>query len=121
MAAILEVHDLKKYFETPGGTLHAVDGISFAVEKRHTLGIVGESGCGKSTVGRVVLHLLDPTSGQILYNGEDISQISAKKRYELCSEIQMIFQDPMSSIDPRMTVFQTIAEPLPLSLPQFSS
>lgn len=112
MAAILEVHDLKKYFETPGGTLHAVDGISFAVEKRHTLGIVGESGCGKSTVGRVVLHLLDPTSGQILYNGEDISQISAKKRYELCSEIQMIFQDPMSSIDPRMTVFQTIAEPL---------
>lgn len=112
MEPILEVRNLKKYFDTPAGKLHAVDDISFAIERKKTLGIVGESGCGKSTVGRLILHLLNHTSGKIFYDGEDISDISAKKRYELCSEMQMIFQDPMSSIDPRMTVFQTIAEPL---------
>ncbi|MBS6645261.1 MAG: ABC transporter ATP-binding protein [Clostridiaceae bacterium] len=112
MDTILEVKHLKKYFDTPGGRLHAVDDISFAIGRKRTLGIVGESGCGKSTVGRVILHLLDHTSGKIYYNGQDISELSSKRRYELCSEMQMIFQDPMSSIDPRMTVFQTIAEPL---------
>ena len=112
MDTILEVKNLKKYFDTPGGRLHAVDDISFSIGRKRTLGIVGESGCGKSTVGRVILHLLDHTDGKIFYNGQDISDITSKRRYELCSEMQMIFQDPMSSIDPRMTVFQTIAEPL---------
>ena len=112
MDTILEVKNLKKYFDTPGGRLHAVDDISFSIGRKRTLGIVGESGCGKSTVGRVILHLLDHTDGKIFYNGQDISDITSKKRYVLCSEMQMIFQDPMSSIDPRMTVFQTIAEPL---------
>ncbi|MCI8887842.1 MAG: ATP-binding cassette domain-containing protein [Hungatella sp.] len=112
MEPVLEVRNLKKYFDTPGGRLHAVDDVSFSVKKKQTLGIVGESGCGKSTVGRLVLHLLDHTGGEIFYNGENISKISSKRRYELCSQMQMIFQDPMSSLDPRMTVFQTIAEPL---------
>lgn len=110
--ALIQVEHLKKYFETPRGLLHAVDDVSFSIDAQKTLGVVGESGCGKSTLGRLLLHLLDNTGGKIVFDGEDISNISETRRRELCPNMQMIFQDPFSSIDPRKTVFQTIAEPL---------
>ena len=110
--ALIEVEHLKKYFETPRGLLHAVDDVSFAIEKRETLGVVGESGCGKSTLGRLLLHLLENSGGRIAFDGEDISNIKENRRRELCKQMQMIFQDPFSSIDPRKTVRQTIEEPL---------
>ncbi|MCD8009828.1 MAG: ATP-binding cassette domain-containing protein [Lachnospiraceae bacterium] len=112
MGALLEVRNLKKYFKVNAGTLHAVDGVSFQIEERKTLGVVGESGCGKSTLGRVILHLLDSTDGQIFYRGEDITKVDRKKLSELRQEMQIIFQDPFSSLNPRMTVYQTIAEPM---------
>ncbi len=112
MSAILEVNHLKKYFKVNAGLLHAVDGVSFKIEEGQTLGVVGESGCGKSTLGRVVLHLLDNTGGQILYRGEDITNVSRPQLSALRREMQIIFQDPFSSLNPRMTVYQTIAEPM---------
>lgn len=112
MAALLEVKGLKKYFGTPKGMLHAVDDINFSLEQGKTLGIVGESGCGKSTLGRVILHLLDPTDGTILFEGKDISHPGKRELKELRQEMQMIFQDPYSSINPRMTVSEIIGEPL---------
>ncbi|HWP68998.1 MAG TPA: oligopeptide/dipeptide ABC transporter ATP-binding protein, partial [Rectinemataceae bacterium] len=112
MSALIEVNDLKKYFKTPRGNLHAVDGVSFSIAKGETLGVVGESGCGKSTLGRITIHLLEATSGRIAFEGEDISQLNraALKRYR--QNMQMIFQDPFSSLDPRMSVSNIIAEPL---------
>ncbi len=115
MSAILEVKDLKKYFKVNAGTLHAVDGVSFSINAGETLGVVGESGCGKSTLGRVVLHLLDNTGGQIIYKGEDITNVSREKLSELRREMQIIFQDPFSSLNPRMTVHQIIAEPMQIA------
>lgn len=115
MSTILEVKNLKKYFNVNAGTLHAVDGVSFKIEEKQTLGVVGESGCGKSTLGRVILHLLDSTDGQILYNGEDITNVSREKLSQLRHEMQIIFQDPFSSLNPRMTVYQTIAEPMSIA------
>lgn len=112
MSAFLEVKNLKKYFPTPRGLLHAVDNVSFEIEKGHTLGVVGESGCGKSTLGRTILHLTEPTDGQIVYKGEDISKPSKVELKMLRREMQMIFQDPYSSLDPRMTVQDLIGEPL---------
>ena len=112
MAPILEVKGLKKYFKTGSGMLHAVDDVSFAIEKGTTLGIVGESGCGKSTLGRVILHLLEPTDGQIFFEGRDITRVSKKELHELRKDMQIIFQDPYSSINPRMTVKEIIEEPL---------
>jgi len=112
MSTLLEVKDLKKYFHTPHGFLHAVDGVNFTVEKGKTLGVVGESGCGKSTLGRVVLHLLDNSGGQIYFEGEDITNVKKNKLRKLRQDMQIIFQDPFSSLNPRMTVSQTIAEPL---------
>ena len=109
---MLSVQDLKKYFNTPTGVLHAVDGVSFDIPKGTTLGVVGESGCGKSTLGRTVLHLHKMTSGKIMFNGKDISNINKQEFHELRKEMQIIFQDPFSSIDPRMSVKQLIAEPL---------
>lgn len=109
---ILEVRNLKKYFKTPRGVLHAVDDISLTIEKGKTLGIVGESGCGKSTTGRVVLRLLEPTSGQILFNGTDIAKLRKSQLHKMRKEMQMIFQDPFSSLDPRKTVNQIISEPI---------
>ncbi len=109
---ILEVKNLKKYFPTPKGDLHAVDGVSFALEQGKTLGIVGESGCGKSTTGRAVLKLLEPTDGQIIFNGEDITKYSRAKMRRFRSDMQIIFQDPFSSLDPRQTVMQLISEPI---------
>ena len=109
---ILSVRDLKKYFSTKNGELHAVDGVSFDIPRGTTLGVVGESGCGKSTLGRVILHLLQRTSGTICFDGEDISDVSPKRLHELRREMQIIFQDPFSSIDPRKTVSEIIGEPL---------
>jgi len=109
---ILEVQDLTKYFDTPKGKLHAVDGVSFKLRKGTTLGIVGESGCGKSTTGRAVLKLIEPTSGRIFFNGEDITDYNARKMRKFRTEMQIIFQDPFSSLDPRQSVMQLISEPI---------
>ena len=111
MSEILRVH-LKKYFKTPAGMLHAVDDVSFAIEKGKTLGVVGESGCGKSTLGRTILHLLDSTDGKIFFNGEDITNVSKAQLKELRRNMQIIFQDPFSSLNPRMCVSEIIQEPL---------
>lgn len=112
MSELLEVSGLKKYFKTRSGMLHAVDDVSFTLSAGKTLGIVGESGCGKSTLGRVILHLLEPTDGHVIFDGEDITNPSAKRLKELRTSMQMIFQDPYSSINPRMTVSEIIREPM---------
>lgn len=112
MSILLEVENLKKYFNTPKGTLHAVDGVSFKLEKGKTLGVVGESGCGKSTLGRTIIHLLESTDGKILFEGKDVTHPSKSQLKSLRREMQMIFQDPFSSLNPRMTVERIIAEPL---------
>ena len=109
---ILEVRNLKKYFQTPRGSLQAVDDVTFSIKKGETLGVVGESGCGKSTLGRTVLRLHEPPAGIIFFHNEDITKYDAKRMKNLRSKMQMIFQDPYSSLNPRMTVSQTIAEPL---------
>lgn len=111
---LLEVKELKKYFQTPKGLLHAVDNVSFSIFKGKTLGVVGESGCGKSTTGRTILRLIEPTSGKVLFDGEDISKLTTEQMREKRKEMQIIFQDPFSSLNPRMTVSQTIEEPLRL-------
>ena len=112
MNAILEVRNLKKNFDIPGGTLHAVDQISFTLAKGKTLGVVGESGCGKSTLGRILVGLLDATDGQIIFQGRDITRVKKAQRKALRREMQMIFQDPLSSLDPRLCTMELIAEPL---------
>lgn len=112
MAEILRVEDLTKYFATKKGTLHAVDGVSFRVEESKTLGIVGESGCGKSTLGRVILHLHERTGGRIIFQGQDISNVTAAQLKELRKDMQIIFQDPYASLNPRMSIGDIIAEPL---------
>ena len=110
MDTLIETRHLKKYFSSPKGTLHAVDDVNISIEAGRTIGIVGESGCGKSTLGRVLLHLLDSTSGQILYRGEDITHVSGARLSELRGKMQIIFQDPYSSVDPRMYIEQLIGE-----------
>ncbi len=109
---ILQVRDLKKYFKTNKGTVHAVDGVSFEIERGKTLGIVGESGCGKSTTGRAILRLIEPTSGQVIFDGVDVTKADNRTIRELRKQMQIVFQDPFSSINPRMTVSQLIAEPI---------
>ena len=115
MAPLVEIKGLKKYFNTPGGFLHAVDDVSMKFEEGTTMGVVGESGCGKSTLGRTIIHLQEPTDGQIFYAGEDITKVSKKKLGLLRQDMQIIFQDPFSSLNPRYTVEDTIKEPLRLS------
>jgi len=112
MAEILRVEDLTKYFATKKGTLHAVDGVTFGLREGQTLGIVGESGCGKSTLGRVILHLHQRTGGRIIFQGKDISDVTKAQLKELRKDMQIIFQDPYASLNPRMTVSQAIAAPL---------
>ena len=111
----IEAVNLKKYFNTPRGLLHAVDDVSFKIEKGTTMGVVGESGCGKSTLGRTMIHLLESTEGKILFNGEDVTKVNKKKLIELREQMQIIFQDPFSSLNPRMTVSETVREPLALA------
>jgi oligopeptide/dipeptide ABC transporter ATP-binding protein len=113
-APILEVKNLKKYFTTRHGLLHAVDDVSFSIKKGKTLGVVGESGCGKSTMGRAILRLLEPTAGEIIFNGIDIRKLNRNEMRKMRTEMQIIFQDPYSSLDPRRTVAQAITEPLDL-------
>ena len=110
MSALIETKDLKKYFKVSNGYLHAVDGVNIAIDEGKTLGVVGESGCGKSTLGRAVLRLHEPTSGEIYYKGENIMAYDKAKMRELRREMQIIFQDPFSSLNPRMCVHDAIAE-----------
>lgn len=112
MDNLLEVRNLKKYFKTPDGMLHAVDDVSFSIDKGKTLGVVGESGCGKSTLGRTVLGLLDATDGQVIFEDRDITHLNRRDRKEYRKNMQMIFQDPFSSLNPRLCVSELIAEPL---------
>ena len=109
---ILEVKNLKKYFKTSKGMLHAVDNVSFSIERGKTLGVVGESGCGKSTTGRSILRLIEPTSGQVLFEGKDIAKMKAREMQKMRRDMQIIFQDPFSSLDPRKSIAQIIAEPI---------
>lgn len=115
MEPCIEVKHLKKYFPVKNGMLHAVDNVSFRIPKGKTMGVVGESGCGKSTLGRTMIHLQDSTDGQILYYGKDVTKVKGKELKELREHMQIIFQDPYSSLNPRYTVEQTIQEPLKLS------
>ena len=110
---LVRVRDLKKIFSVPAGELHAVDGVDFSIARGSTIGIVGESGCGKSTMGRLLAMLLEATSGEILFDGQNIAKkMSKAEAMAYKKRIQMIFQDPFSSLNPRMTTFETIIEPL---------
>ena len=116
---LLEVKHLKKYFDVetnffgkPTAVLKAVDDVSFKIYKGEALGLVGESGCGKSTIGKMLVDLYKPTAGEILYDGKDISKLSTKERRKYCKDIQLIFQDPYASLNPRMTVGDIIGEPI---------
>lgn len=111
---ILQVSHLKKYYKTPKGMLHAVDDVSFEIQAGKTLGVVGESGCGKSTTGRAILRLIEPTSGEVRFEGKDITKLNKQELREMRKRMQIIFQDPYSSLDARMTISDIIAEPLKL-------
>jgi len=115
MEPLLKTVGLKRYFKVKEGDLHAVDDINLEIYKRRNLGIVGESGCGKSTLGRLVLRLLEPTSGQVIFEGEDILAYDKKRMKNMRRKMQMIFQDPYASLNPRMSVFELIAEPLQMN------
>jgi len=119
MSPLLEVEGLSKYFAIDAGMfsrrgrrLRAVDDVSFSVEERETLGLVGESGCGKSTLGRCLLRLIEPTHGQVRFAGRSVTELDRRQLRELRRELQVVFQDPYSSLNPRMSVFEAIAEPL---------
>ena len=109
---LLEVKNLKKFFDTPAGKIHSVDDVSFNIKKGETLGLVGESGCGKTTTGRTIIKLYEPDSGKIIFDGQDITNLNAKKMLPFRKKIQMIFQDPYASLNPRMTAGDIIREPM---------
>ena len=123
MSELLKVTNLCKYFSLQKGFIdnlltkkkqfvHAVDGVSFSIKKGQVLGLVGESGCGKTTTGRLILRLLEPTSGEIIYDGQDLSSYSPQKMDEMRADMQIIFQDPFASLSPRMTIGAAINHPL---------
>ncbi len=112
MTPLIEVKHLKKYFKVPSGMNHAVDDVSFTIEKGRTLGVVGESGCGKSTLGRTIIRLQEPTEGQILLNGKDITHVKGRELRAAREKMQIVFQDPYSSLNPRLRVESVIKEPL---------
>lgn len=109
---LIEAKHVKKYFKTPAGLLHAVDDVSFQIQPGETLGVVGESGCGKSTMGRTILRLLEATEGEVLYNGENIFKYSKRDMKKIHLNMQMIFQDPFTSLNPRLSISSIIAEPI---------
>ena len=113
--ALIEVQHLKKYFDVPNGTLHAVDDVSFKIEKGTTMGVVGESGCGKSTLGTTLIHLQESTGGKILFEGRDVTHLDKKELRTYREDVQIIFQDPYSSLNPRYNIARTIMEPLEIS------
>lgn len=112
MQPLIQTKNLSKYFKTPYGDLHAVDNVDITINKGKTLGVVGESGCGKSTLGRTVLRLLEATDGEIIYDGENILHYDKRKMRDMRKKMQIIFQDPYASLNPRMTVSEIIAEPI---------
>ena len=112
MADLIKISNLTKYFDTPRGLLHAVDHVSFNISQGKTLGVVGESGCGKSTLGRTILRLIEPTGGQIEFEGKDITSYNKHELLDFRKKAQIIFQDPYASLNPRLSVSEIIAEPL---------
>ena len=112
---VIEVQHLKKYFSTPRGSLHAVDDVTFTIEKGKTLGVVGESGCGKSTLGRTIIHLHESTDGKVFLDGKDVTKLAGKDLKAAREKMQIVFQDPYSSLDPRKTIDSTVREPLIVS------
>ncbi|MGL5435669.1 MAG: ABC transporter ATP-binding protein [Lachnospiraceae bacterium] len=113
--ALLEIEHLKKYFSTSRGSVHAVDDVSFSINKGETMGLVGESGCGKSTLGRTIIHLQESTDGTIRFEGNDVTHLKKDGLKRLREDMQIIFQDPYSSLNPRLTIRDTVIEPLKLS------
>ncbi|MCR4712333.1 MAG: dipeptide/oligopeptide/nickel ABC transporter ATP-binding protein, partial [Clostridia bacterium] len=109
---LIETRNLKKFYRTSAGMLHAVDGVNLAIEKGKTLGVVGESGCGKSTLGRTLLRLESATGGEVFFNGQNILKMKPAEFSKVREKMQMIFQDPYSSLNPRMTIERLISEPL---------
>jgi peptide/nickel transport system ATP-binding protein len=112
---LIETKGLKKYFNSPGGSLHAVDNVDLKISSGETLGVVGESGCGKSTLGRTILRLVDATAGEVLYNGQNILNFSQQQMRDVRMNMQMIFQDPFTSLNPRLSVGEIIADPIEVS------
>lgn len=119
MSAILEVRNLKKHypirkglFSKQVGAVKAVDGVTLSVERGETLAVVGESGCGKSTTGRAILRLIEPTDGEVFFEGKDVRKLPPEELRRFRTDMQMVFQDPYASLDPRWTVQRTLEEPL---------
>jgi len=115
MGDLIRVEHLKTYFDVPAGTVHAVDDVTFSIKEGHTMGVVGESGCGKTTLGRTIIHLQESTDGKIYYRNRDVTQLDKKGLRQIREEMQIVFQDPFSSLNPRLTVEESVKEPLILS------